>query len=547
MVDVFLIVATVVTFLILLVAGLYLLVYFQHPDDKWDAYAPKLVVITGFVIACATVLLLPLDVANNEGYAGCDGYDTRLCGGLNMELFWDIFYWLIPIYVFILIPFSTFYYEADDGMLMAGTSVGAKPNSRICEALKYQLVTTVVFGLIFGLCYLFLNDTDIPVREFTQRGGMGSGAIYTIDPQYDINGTTAFSSDQLADMGTADAAALAQVARNSTLGSIQLQVNVSTYFAGLMAFIGWWFFAIFGGIGLSSLPLDLILDFVNRPRHMDAVEYAEAQLSLRERVNELVDLGELIKMEEEEKEQGGANNGGGWFNRQARLKAREDRKTVMQFKQAVFLLEKDVEDFQNCTANYGRFNPLIPFFALIFGLCGSIVSLFWILHIILYVLPNPPIDPFLNTYFRWFDGWFPLFGVLSVLVFSFYLLICAVKGCFKFGLRFPGIIHLHPMKKGKTYMSSFLFNIALILLCSLPVVQFCVDAFSDYARYSTVYQVFGTQIRYLKFFKWFWTNNVFVYAFLVISLLTSLYLACRPRDTSANSLELRDRLRARRA
>ena len=70
MVDVFLIIATVVGFSILLVGGFYLLVYYQHPDDHNEAYAPKAVVLFGFVLAGATVLMLPLDVANNEGYAG---------------------------------------------------------------------------------------------------------------------------------------------------------------------------------------------------------------------------------------------------------------------------------------------------------------------------------------------------------------------------------------------------------------------------------------------------------------------------------------------
>ena len=56
--------------MILFVISFYLLVYYQHPDDKNDAYFPKAVVIFGFVVAGATTLLLPLDVANNEGYAG---------------------------------------------------------------------------------------------------------------------------------------------------------------------------------------------------------------------------------------------------------------------------------------------------------------------------------------------------------------------------------------------------------------------------------------------------------------------------------------------
>ena len=68
--DIFLLIVTIIVFFILLVIGLYLLVHYQHPDDKNEAYLPKLVVIFGFVLAGATVLLLPLDVANNEGYAG---------------------------------------------------------------------------------------------------------------------------------------------------------------------------------------------------------------------------------------------------------------------------------------------------------------------------------------------------------------------------------------------------------------------------------------------------------------------------------------------
>ena len=70
MADWFLILATSITFLLLLVAAVYFPVYYQHPDDRNDAYFPKLTVILGLVLAGATVLLLPLDVANNEGYAG---------------------------------------------------------------------------------------------------------------------------------------------------------------------------------------------------------------------------------------------------------------------------------------------------------------------------------------------------------------------------------------------------------------------------------------------------------------------------------------------
>jgi len=68
--DIFLLVVSLVIFILLIVVGVYLLVHFSHPDDKSDAYFPKLVVLLGFVIAGSVVLLLPLDVANNDGYAG---------------------------------------------------------------------------------------------------------------------------------------------------------------------------------------------------------------------------------------------------------------------------------------------------------------------------------------------------------------------------------------------------------------------------------------------------------------------------------------------
>lgn len=70
MVDLLLVLSVVVAIFILIIGAVYLLVYYQHPDDHNEAWIPKLIVILGFVLAGATVLMLPLDVANNEGYAG---------------------------------------------------------------------------------------------------------------------------------------------------------------------------------------------------------------------------------------------------------------------------------------------------------------------------------------------------------------------------------------------------------------------------------------------------------------------------------------------
>lgn len=558
--DVFLIVATTIVFILLLIVAIYLLVYYQHPDDHNEAYFPKIVVIIGIMLAGATCLLLPLDVANNEGYAGCDGYNTKLCGGLNMELFWNIFFWLIPIWVFFMIPFSSFYYEADDGMLMAGTVVDPNPvrKSRLLSALAWTSCVVVVFAIIYAITYVLGSEACIPVTELTGAdlllsttlGADKRGVVFVNIPMTNSSDgeLLPFSEDQLTEMDSNlyDEAYSTTVSDNGIVELI-MQVSISTFFAALMAWLGWFLFSIFGGIGMSSMPLDLLLVFKNRPRYMDAVEFAEAQKSLRDRVNELVDIGELIKIERDANPDMG--NVGGFRNymiAEKRKEARNERQALLEFKQAVYLLEQDVDEFKACTQDYNNYNPLKPYISLFLGICSVIISVVWLIHIIAYVFPKSPWTPFLNNYFAWFDKWFSLFGVISVAIFTIYLLFSAVTGCFKFGLR-VACIQLHPMILGKTYMSSFLFNTGLVLLCALPVAQFAAQSFSDYARYTTINQIFNVQIDNLVFFGFWFTKKVFVYILVSFMFLTCIYLCIRPKDNAPNGVSLRDKLRSRQA
>lgn len=155
---------------------------------------------------------------------------------------------------------------------------------------------------------------------------------------------------------------------------------------------GWFLFALFGGIGLAATPLDFFLVFKNRPRHMDAQAFAEAQQSLRTRVNELVDIGELIKTERHERMRAGVTQLSRFsLSSDKRSMAREEREALLQFKQAVYLLEEDVQDFQDATVNYENHNALWPYLALLLSFCCGILSLAWFVQLIVYVYPNPPL------------------------------------------------------------------------------------------------------------------------------------------------------------
>ena len=510
----------------------------QHPDDKNEALFPKCLVLLGFMIAQGSILMIPLDVANQGTYAGCQGYDNTFCGGLDMAMAWQILYIVVLAYIVLLIPFAIFYYEADDGQ-------GNLKESQCCNAVKYELVVLLVAGLTLFLMFHFLGNTEIPVTTYSLHVNNhtawimehGSWHNQTVAPPFAALGcdSTADSTAVPAVVAACDEV-IAQLSYPGSSSVLTLPITFLVYVMAMMGWVGWFSFVLFAGVGLAALPVDCIMAFVYRPRHMDAVEFAEAQLSVRTRVNELIDIGEMLKAEREEK----LKDNAGFFARR-RIDG-DDKITVNKLKQAVMILETDVSELKLCHENYHKYNPLVPFGKLLAGILSFALSALWLIQICVYVLPPEPITPFLNDYFVLLDGFFSLFGVITVCVFSMYLLCCVVCGCFKLGMRFF-IIELHPMVPNGTYMNSFLFNLGVILLCSLPVIQFSVIAFADYAQYSDVAQIFGVQIKHLKFFSKFWTTNAFIYAIIGTFALTAIFLVVRPRDKPTSSLELRETLR----
>ncbi len=77
------------------------------------------------------------------------------------------------------------------------------------------------------------------------------------------------------------------------------------------------------------------------------------------------------------------------------------------------------------------------------------------------------------------------------------------------------LCYFFSLRVHETWMNSFLFNVLMVLICSVAVTQFCANSFAEYARLTEISMIFGTQIRYLRFFKYFFDNNVFEIALLV--------------------------------
>lgn len=64
-------------------------------------------------------------------------------------------------------------------------------------------------------------------------------------------------------------------------------------------------------------------------------------------------------------------------------------------------------------------------------------------------------------------------------------------------------------------MNSFLFNIMILMMCTLAICHFLSEAFSNYMRLTKMNLLFSVMIKNISFFKFFFRNNIFVWVLLV--------------------------------
>jgi len=452
------------------IAAFYILVYFQHIEDKNTAIFPKTVVVIGISLTCYSILMLPLDVAN-----------TSTNGGFPMNQLWETIYILIACFAVVIIPFTIFYYEAEEP--------GQSNSKQIKTAIKWELVTLLICAIITIVLWLAIGYVEIPATDLSAN----------LVPSSFPMGTRCGGCSE------------------DTNQTIDFQISLILYIISMLAFAGLFLFVLFGGIGLAALPMDLINAFRKRPKPISLQEYAKFKLKIGSRAQKLLEIGN--KLQEKLSKHGG------------RPKTRSEKRQYNKFRANVFLLE---EDFMRLETSYNRgIGPRIlrvfwDYTQLLFGILGVFISILWWLQIILFVIATPPVTPLLNQMFTALDSVFGLFGTAFYALFAFYLLWCVIKGNFKFGLRIPFLFEIHPMKVGETMMNSFLFNVNLVMISSVTVVQFCSVAFSIYNRFTGVEVLFNVGVKNLVFFRYFW--YYYYWVFVILAALAMIYLLLFPSD-----------------
>ena len=485
MIDIFMLIMVIVLGIVIVIVNIYLLAYYCAEDDNefGSGTFAKIIAVLGMFIGLGQICLLPLDVTNTRG----EGGDFR------MDILWKITYILITCFVFLIIPLAISLYECD-------------PDWTFCQKLSnsfcFLICELVVVGCLFGITFLFWNKAHIPISSLKCK----------IDSSW---------TDSEEEMDNMD-----KICDNIVNTEIEINVSIVVYIIALLSIISYILFMIFGGVGIFAFPLDLIYSFCTRPVKIKPPKLEEMKKEIVVTAADLKDLGmQLKKMEEN-----GVNNKS-IFNKEKR----RYKELLKQLKVGVSVIDDqyqliNMQNYANQTSALGYLLQLIA------GIFCFILSLLWIAQILLYIIITKngrPIHQFLNiALVKLTDLNLSFLAICLFIVLSLYLLLITIKGNFKFGLRIMLFVEIHPMKKDNTYMNSILFNVMLIMLTSVSVIQFSIRAFGEYTSLTDADIIFNTQVKYLSFYRYFFKYNIFEYGLLGIAFISFIYLICRPNDAN---------------
>lgn len=449
-----------------------------------DSLLAKATIVLSLSVAWIMVMLLPLDVRNAQAFSG----DTNL----DMHSFWKAMYIMAALFLFFIIPLAMFYHEVEDDESKAG-----KIKSVLCQLG----VTLFIILLLVVVMFFLFGKAKIPYKMY---------------------------SVELGQYGT----------ENPRASHLTVSVSFDIFIMAFLCFVGWLIFVVFGGIGLSALPIQMIQSFIDRPKPIDISTYAQKKAEYGETATALLDKAKELKEKDDEI----SAKGNSWNIRRQKQTLKTE---YNKLKQTSFMLEEQFENLEIAMKLKGE-NPLLSYSKLILGILVALISFTWWLHVIIFVLANGKSGPpfgFLNTMLTAMQegangSKSPAFilAIVFYSLFNIHLLVCVIAGILKLGMRLF-CLPIHPMVVAKTPLNSYLFNCIFILFASCAITQFSQYCLADYSRLSTAASFFQGPIRYLTFFSFFNDNLVFFYIFVIISILAGIGAFVQPRPMPGLNLD----------
>ena len=300
-----------------------------------------------------SILLLPLDVANRSACA--DSIVLSACNfALPMEILWYTVYMAMFVMMVAIVPFTLFYYEQDHDMSVWGKTVSSS---------WWIGGTITVLALILGLCYGFLGFVDFPVTTLTSGLAPLSSAALTTAHK-------CLAPDAFGDGGT-NAGYACDADGGVPTETWSVRTTFPVYVIAVGSVLSWVIFIVFGGVGVSAVPIDLIKAFLDRPKKTIAKsEYIRIAGKIAEATRAVVADAREVQREER----------GSGKTRKTRRALAEINKRLSQLEGDEAILQKMYPQGEDRDVSW-TVTVMSYYASLVGGVVCAVVSLLWMLHI----------------------------------------------------------------------------------------------------------------------------------------------------------------------
>ena len=487
MINIFLIIMMVVIPIILLLINLYVIVYFQQPEERGVNFIWRIIIIIGLELCEISILLIPADVMN----AGPPE------GGIPMEIIWYVVYYVLIAMVALVLPFGLCWFnmDAEDKFIRKAVFsvffTGA--------FLFIVAVFSIIFYLIFGVAEIPMKfegvDTDWSSQVYTSTNDVGivfNDILKYKDLKFDNSNYTETDKKAFTRMfGT-------KVNEDKETGIVSFRISWVLFLIAGVSTIGFALVVAFGGIGFGILPVDLIFGFVNRPQPIKDADKKRYMKIIGEKA---------IKMMDESKNIKGTT---GFRNRRKYNKFRED----------VYILDRALRTLQKRADMKGF---LWGYVSLIIGILSCVCSLLWCIQLILSLFDVP--YALFDFIMSWMTGPLSFFGIIFYGIFAVYLFCAAFKAVRYIGFRFGIGFLFFPMEVSNTYMNAFCFNTILLAFVGFGTNTLCSEVFATFTSGTSIEMFLGNSITELRYVKYLYQYTPIIMPVLAVVFITFLLLS----------------------
>ena len=477
--NIALLVVGIVVSLLVLLASVYFVVYFQHAEDKLTAWGPKLVVMAGISLAVYNVLLLPLSLANKE------------TGGIPIGIISTVLLDVTLVFALFLIPFMVLYYEGieEDSGRSALMRNACFSFGQFGYACKWMLPFVVLLLAVFLPLYFVFGYTKLPMVKLTGNFVAGTFSAF------------AFFCDDSRGAG---------LACSKVVSYYRIRISPFTYAIGIVDIFGWLLLSIFGGIGTVALVVDCMRKFRMKLLLLKRGEYQRKRRALSIKLSVLLEEHESLMRAKENPQS---------TSKSIRAMEKRFEKQVLEAEAEFLMLEQRNEERRLENSGLNKYLELLT------ALTSLLIYTVWTIQLVGYTIPKmffkDPLFTFMNVVFVKV-GKVPMLGTVLYGILAVWWIFFTLKGEWKVS-ETCAILSIYPIRMGETTMNSLLINTGIILACSVSIVHLTLVSFQQHAAFTQLSSLFVGEIQ--NIFPFRYAFQALVCTLVLVSPITAvLYL-----------------------